>query len=157
MRMIIKNQVGMIMEDKHVDEYQLQMTWKPSTNSVSNYTIYGYDVIECQTQIDPIYDEIHDFYIKYDPSSLVTVKTNRVVTFTVYDPEVASVPDYIFDGKYYWKTYATGGNFPFTRLPAPEAGKERMAEILEQAADRLLVDGWTQGKYHRSKNKKEYD
>lgn len=36
--------------------------------------------------------------------------------------------------------------------PTEPVSKERLAEILEEAADKLLVDGWIQNSYHRSQN-----
>lgn len=126
-KIVIKDQSGEVLLEKEMDEFQTQ----------TDYVVYPkpYKVSSWQLMQG-----------NADTAQLAKIETinQQIITVTLKEPPMIPKIPKNPEG------LVSRTQSPTTQLETDD-GKLKVADILEKAADILLRDGWTQGKYHKQK------
>lgn len=92
-------------------------------------------------------DPFSTFEYGYEVGDAIVLNTPQAVVPLKYDPQT-TVAEYYYNYQY---DPAAKQKIVAPNNPVNPPSKEKMAELLEKAADVLLVDGWCQGALHKPK------
>lgn len=127
-KIVIKDQSGEVLLEKEMDEFQTQ----------TDYVVYPkpYKVSSWQLMQG-----------NADTAQLAKIETinQQIITVTLKEPPMIPKIPKNPEG------LVTRSSIPPLQT---DDGKLKAADILEKAADVILRDGWTQGKYHKKKETK---
>lgn len=156
---------GNLLREEIVSYDQLNILFAPGLDGsgMPRY-IFGYPVLSIIRHSWP--DDSFVFSVQDiapDDFTHLHVKPSNIFEWNATDYEVSSTatPSYVKCKKLSCGPPSVQKKFnsvyAMMAYPGRSVSKERMADILEAAADALLVDGWCQGALHRDENDDSVD